>query len=376
MNGESRVGELSALQRELQDEPTLDAALNHAFDQIGFTDAAAHAPVPTGKRKAIKDNVWGMLDFGAHEMRLIDSPLVQRMRGVHQLGFSYLTYPSAEHTRFIHSLGMAHVVSSFIAGIDRDRQDDSIASSTPATAFERFDKLKPLHRRELLYAAILHDVGHMPFSHASEAPLSANPALFTLGGASVEERLTRIRFAVGKDISLSEALSIIVILSRRFEIFYKALDHDLARDAGSIPRIACLIAGVPTLDDCPNIQDIISAAAVDADKIDYVNRDAKACGISVGVDVSRIFLGGGLVQAARSSYDDSYEGDDKSTLFVVNSSGADTLDEIVQARSSLYQRVYLHPLTRTAEALLARALQTNASLPAARDEDLVEVLSV
>jgi HD superfamily phosphohydrolase len=375
MSGETRVDQVAELQRQLQDDPALRQALNAAFDRIGFTEKVARDGRAVSKRKAIKDNVWGMLDFSAHEMRLIDSPLLQRMRGIHQLGLSYLTYPSAEHTRFIHSLGMAHVVSRFIAGIDRNRSDD-LGSHGGSPKYERFESLLPLHQRELLYSALLHDVGHMPFSHASETPLAANASLFTLGGMSIEDRLTRIHIAVSKDISLSEALSIVVVLSERFETFYKLLDDELARDPQSIPRIACLIAGVPTVGGCPNIQDIISAAAVDADKIDYVNRDAKACGISVGVDVSRIFLGGGLVKASRSTYDDTYEGDDKSTLFVVNSSGADTLDEIVQARSSLYQRVYLHPLTRTAEALLARALLANAQLEVNRNVELSDALSL
>lgn len=114
-------------------------------------------------------------------------------------------------------------------------------------------------------------------------------------------------------------------------------------------------------DECPNIQELISAAAVDSDKIDYVARDAAACGIAVGIDVSRIFMGSGLVEARRDAYDPSYVGGSNGIVFVVNSSGADTLEEIVQARSALYQRVYLHPVTRTAEALLSRALQTNAA---------------
>lgn len=376
MIGASRVSQIAALQRTLQADEALSSILNKAFDAIGFTDAVARSEQPPGKRKAIKDTVWGMLDFSAFEMRLIDSPLMQRMRNIHQLGFSYLTYPSADHTRFIHSLGMAHVVANFIAGIDRDRADDTSSQKPGKLSFERFEALEPLHKRELLYAALLHDVGHMPFSHASEAPLANDDELFLLGGIPIADRLTAIRFEVGKQISLSEAVSIIIVLSERFETFYRLADPVLAADQQSIPRIASLIAGTPTLDGCPNIQEIISAAAVDADKIDYVNRDAKACGISVGVDVSRIFLGGGLVKAKRSTFEPSYAGSEKVTLFVVNSSGADTLDEIVQARSSLYQRVYLHPLTRTAEALFARALHRNAELGEDGEPDLTDAISL
>jgi HD superfamily phosphohydrolase len=376
MNSEPRLSELADLQRELQGDAALTLALESAFDTIGFTEAYIARFRHSNKRKSIKDSVWGMLDFSAFEMNLIDSPLLQRMRGIRQLGFTYLTYPSAEHNRFIHSLGMAHVVSNFIASIDRDRSEDSTVLAPSVTQFQRFEALKPLSKRELLYAALLHDIGHMPFSHASEAPIASRPDLFELGGISVEERMTRVHIAVGKDIPLSEVMSIIIVLSERFEKFYEKIDPVLSADVHSILRIASLICGIPTVDSCPNIQDIISAAAVDADKIDYVNRDARACGISVGVDVSRIFLGGGLVQAKRSAYDADYDGDEMRNLFVVNSSGADTLDEILQARSSLYQRVYLHPLTRTAEALLARALRRNAELETDSEPALRDALSI
>jgi deoxynucleoside triphosphate triphosphohydrolase SAMHD1 len=268
MNAAPRVSQVADLQRELQADSLLATSINSAFEAIGLSIDYVTELKPVNKRKAIKDNVWGMLDFSAHEMRIIDSPLLQRMRGIRQLGFTYLTYPSAEHTRFIHSLGMAHVVSRFITSIDRDRSDDSSELADTIKQFQQFSALKPLSKRELLYAALLHDVGHMPFSHATEAPLQTRPDLFTIGGVTVEERLTRIRFAVNKDISLSEALSIIIILSERFEKFYEKIDPELFSDAHSILRIACLVAGVPPIDSCPNIQDIISAAAVDADKID------------------------------------------------------------------------------------------------------------
>ena len=139
----ARVNELAQLRRTLQADALLTDCIERAFDQVGFTSEAARLPRTTGKRKAIKDNVWGMLDLCAQEMHLIDSPLLQRMRGIRQLGFTYLTYPSAEHTRFIHSLGMAHVVSNFIAGIDRDRSDEPTKTG-PNSVYQRFDALAPL----------------------------------------------------------------------------------------------------------------------------------------------------------------------------------------------------------------------------------------
>lgn len=71
------------------------------------------------KSKVVKDSTWGMLEVNWETLRLLDSPLVQRLRWVKQLGFSYLTYPSAEHSRFAHSLGMCGVVSKFLESMHR-----------------------------------------------------------------------------------------------------------------------------------------------------------------------------------------------------------------------------------------------------------------
>lgn len=146
----------------------LQASLYDALDTIGFTaryveEAKRHRIC---KRKAIKDSIWGMVDFPGTAMHLIDSPLVQRLRSVHQLGFSYLTYPTAEHAHFFHTLGMAHMVGRFVDSIDKARDADDAESSGD---YATFDSLNPLTRVELVSAAILHDIGHFPFSHATES---------------------------------------------------------------------------------------------------------------------------------------------------------------------------------------------------------------
>ncbi len=340
-------------------DSSLQGELNTAFDRIGFTAEYVGKFAGSrslGKSKAIKDNIWGMIEFTPEEMALIDSPLLQRMRYIRQLGFSYFTYPSAEHSRFTHSLGIAHVVERFIASITRERSAEAQIVSASVDGYVGLEALAPLTRFELLYAALLHDVGHLPFSHASEAALDTHGAAFRCGGIKLRDRLTQAREAVQREISLSELLSLLIVLSTRFAEFYHRIFPITDDDPQSLARIACLIAGAQAIPQCLNIQELISAAAVDADKIDYVARDARSCGISVGVDVSRIFLGSGVVRASRGALDERYDRSDKLLYFVVNSSGIDTLDEIVQARSALYQRVYLHPVTRAAEAMLAQAL--------------------
>ena len=365
MNDGSVVERIVELGRKLRSDTGLQKALDDAFDVIGFNNVVAEADGAGRRRKKIKDNVWGMLEPEVDEMHLVDSPLLQRLRGIRQLGFSNLVYPSAEHTRFVHALGMSHVASRLIASLERATADGSV---DPA-------QLAPLDRREIVYAALLHGIGNLPFSRAAEAALAGQPELFTLGGVVLEDCLTRVYAAVGRNVPFSVALSVVIILSRRFATFYARLDPGRHRDALSLARVAGMVAGAPVSEACPNIQELVSSAAMDANKIDYLSRDAQACGIAIGVDTSRIFAGAALVRARRSTYDATYEGEEEKILYVVNASGSDTLAEIAHARASMYRRVYLHPLTRAAEALLARGLVLNAGSEES-EMDLTDVLKL
>ncbi|PKG33353.1 HD domain-containing protein, partial [Methanoregula sp.] len=96
--------------------------------------------------KIIKDPVHGYIEMEDYALRLLDSPVLQRLRYVRQLGFSFLVYPGANHTRFEHSLG-----SMFLANV----------------ACRRFQLPEDEHRL-VVSAALLHDIGHGPYSHASE----------------------------------------------------------------------------------------------------------------------------------------------------------------------------------------------------------------
>ena len=135
---------------------------------------------------------------------------------------------------------------------------------------------------------------------------------------------------------------------------------------------------MPPSPNLTGVTEIISSAAIDADKIDYVNRDAQACGSPVGVDVSRIFLRSAFISISREKLLETKLKDNPASeeiLFVVNASGVDTIDEITLARTALYQRVYLHPVTRTAEMILARTLKTNAESKA-RDNLLCDAIGL
>ncbi|MGI0025609.1 MAG: HD domain-containing protein, partial [Nitrososphaera sp.] len=153
-----------------------------------------------------------MVDVDWQSVRLLDSPVVQRLRGICQLGFTYLTYPSAEHSRFAHSLGMYCVASRFLNEMDRKRESN-------VEPFERWP-VPDQDRTDLLHAAILHDVGHMAFSHVSELIFQSFKTEFCCGPFTVEDFIFAVAVHLEKDLSLSECLSLAVVLSPRFQRFY------------------------------------------------------------------------------------------------------------------------------------------------------------
>src|SRR5437879_8710980 len=83
---------------------------------------------------------------------LLDTPEVQRLRRIHQLGVSYLTYPGADHSRLSHSLGVLHLMQQAVQHLEQNFPDSQVRRA----------------REPLLATALLHDVGHGPFSHLFE----------------------------------------------------------------------------------------------------------------------------------------------------------------------------------------------------------------
>ena len=354
------------IRTKLGEARTFWAAMDRTLAAIGFDEDYIER-LPTlsrgGRRKYIKDQIWGMMEFEPDELAIIDTPLLQRLRRINQLGLTFLTYPTAEHSRFAHTLGVTHVVKRLVASIsDAARREHSLRAA--GEEYQLYD-LRPdgLLAGSLAHAALLHDVGHLAFSHAGEGAFMS-AANVRVGGIELEDFIGLFR-EEGFESSLSECLSIAICLSPRFASFYgKVVGTESLDDR--LHEVCCFIGGIPHQPSYPGLANLISGAAVDADKIDYLNRDARQCGIPVGVDVSRVFLNSALVRiddaqalALSRSRGRHSEGRRFSagTHFIVNSSGIDTYDELANAKSVLYQRVYLHQLTRNAEQVLAEALR-------------------
>lgn len=360
----------------LAEIPSLDESINNAFDSIGFTSEYASSvldsinqSISSKKYKQFKDDVWGMIEFHPSDLVLIDSPVFQRLRGIKQLGFSSFVYHTAEHSRFSHSLGVAHVVNSFVESINRRAAREAERGTDQGLKFVTLNSDNPMRETELRHAALLHDIGHFPFSHVTEKIIERSPKDFHINGTNIKKIKAQVFKILKKNPKLSELFSIIIILSSRFREFYidsvqvaGNIESDRRAAKQSLYRICCLILGLPPTEREVGLPDLISSSTVDADRIDYISRDSKNCGIPVGIDTARLFLRSGLLELSKLELE-KYLGKTRAPSselhFVVNSSGSDTIEELMLARTSLYQRIYYHPITRSLEAMLSKSLMRN-----------------
>ena len=294
-----------------------DQALAPALASLAETVAALLGPLPTttGQGARIHDPVWGPITLSAPEMTLLDTSLFQRLRNIRQLGGVHLVFPGAQHSRFEHSIGVLAQTTRMCAAIQRTTPvpKDTVAN--------------------LRLAALSHDLGHGPFSHCSErllATLDPIPAISNLL----------------PDIGAAEALSWLIMSSAPMRRFVERLNklHGCELDC---TFAAAAITGTMTADQA-FLGDIIHGP-MDADKIDYLKRDALFCGLAIDLDTERLF----------ASIDTAHCPDRQGRLarrMVFNSNALAALSKVVQYKSQMRNVVYHHQAGRSFAALLNAAL--------------------
>ena len=192
----------------------------------------------------LRDPVHGFIRADALEAALINTQPLQRLRSIHQLGFTYLVFPGAEHSRFAHVLGAME-----LAG----RVYDALAAKSAGILDP--DR-RGADRRLVRAAALMHDIGHAPFSHSAED-------LF-------EEHIDH------------EEMTRRLILLPEIRAAFAAHGNGLEPE-----RIASLLAG--GADARERLLAKIVSGELDADKMDYLLRDSLFCGVRYGTyDLERI----------------------------------------------------------------------------------------
>ena len=237
----------------------LRADIDSFVDELVDGHKVVVPPAP----KFLHDPIWGTNAFPPHEIAIIDSPVLQRLRRIHQTGFSFLTFPSTTQTRFEHSLG-ATVVST--------RMFKEIARRHPSSLDQ---DAKTGDLATIRVAALLHDCGHGFASHVSEAVYRWHPVI-----RSVQ---TLEQF---KDLRASELISWAIITSAPFARFIEGVNQ--ACQTSLNPRvIADLVLGIAP-DHRAFLAELINGP-FDADRIDYIVRDSDYSGIKTAVDLERFF---------------------------------------------------------------------------------------
>ncbi|WP_455382949.1 HD domain-containing protein [Salinispira pacifica] len=257
----------------------------------------------------VRDPLWKNIYLSRPMLKVVDSPDVQQLHRIKQLGPSYLVYPGATHTRLNHSFGVFHLARRIVRALIS--YDNCIPLSVEGV-------------KAFLCAALLHDVGHFPFAHSlKELPLREHEEL--TGSIILSSPLRDIlRNDVGTDPELTAAIV------------------DLSRPDGGNAEIAFF-------------RHILSGT-LDPDKLDYLNRDAYFCGVPYGIQDIDF-----AISRMRPS------GTDGAAMDI---SGVSAIEHILFSKYLMYRAVYWHRTVRVATAMIKKALLLALGEGVLRPEEL------
>lgn len=229
-------------------------------------------PHPLELYKPIHDPIHGRIWLTAVEMELVNTPEFQRMRRISQLSPVDYVFPGSTHSRFCHSLGAAHVMGLILG----------------RPVFQEHFEDRQHMIQILRLAALLHDIGHLPFSHVGEAAWNASkaPAWDEYVG---QEHLTALDVvAASAPAAYHEDLSAAVVRSERIaEIIDRHISQATTGEGpGGHPTselVARVIQSIPTEADNGDavVRNLLSSE-LDCDRLDYLLRDSHAAGLTYG----------------------------------------------------------------------------------------------
>ena len=252
----------------------------------------------------VRDPLWDNIRLEPEALAIVDTPAFQRLRYVRQLGHAFLVYPGATHTRFEHALGAYHLARRALAQLEE-------VARPP---------LAPADVRRLKLAALLHDIGHYPFSHAlEEAGLPGHEELAArhLHGGALATRLERLGAAPDTLLPLIRGTS-----------------------GGAV---AGLVSG-----------------SLDVDKLDYLARDAWMCGVPYGmIDVDRL-----LASLTTTP------GPEGRPALALHDKGLAALESLLFAKYQMYRNVYWHHAVRAATVMFTRLVRVALASGRLRADDV------
>ncbi|MGD0526250.1 MAG: HD domain-containing protein [Polyangiaceae bacterium] len=256
----------------------------------------------------LRDPVHGLVAFESAEEHIVealmDTPEVQRLRRIRQLGVTSLAFPGAEHSRFAHAIGAAFVMKLLLARLR------AIHGDLPAS-----QQVTEERGRDALAAAFLHDLGHGPLSHLFEDAIPGTPPHETWTERVVLDPSTGVHQVLA---SVDAAMPARVV--------------DLVHGRHELPYMARAVSG-----------------ELDVDRCDYLLRDAHATGVRYGLyDLDW------LLRSLR--FAPSGDAGLAPELAIDGAKGLPAIEAFITARLFMFQQVYLHKATRAAEWMIRRIL--------------------
>lgn len=287
-----------------------------------------HVALKYSSPKVVHDSILGTNSFSAFEMAFIDLPIVQRLRRISQIDVASHVFPSGNHNRFEHTLGVATIAGQLINALYKN-------------SVEQLPIDKDVVSNHCRIAAILHDCGHGPFSHLSERfywdiiknTVKNNPIL--------------------NAASAHEILSYYIATSDRLKQFNNEVIRDVYGVNIDLELVGRIIVGYNDDPETAYMTEIVNGS-FDSDKLDYILRDSHCTGLKMSLDISRLFYTLG-VQKSQYLLKDDAEDKNKNHLSV-DISGVTTLEQIVFNKMLLTNSVYHHHKVRAAGCLLRRSL--------------------
>jgi HD superfamily phosphohydrolase len=304
---------------------------------VATLEATSPHPAP----KEFNDPIWGTILLRPAEVLVLDSPLLQRLRTIAQLGVVHFVYSPAGHSRLEHTLGVVHQVDRLVASLNEHFDGDGAAVNG-----ERLNLLR--------LTALCHDIGHGALSHVSENALK--------GFEQIEDIALEFADEVNAEsVPLSEIAAYYMIGSPTFTELLDTVQllvptHGLPTTRETVRLMQQAIIGQPICDEIPLLHELISGP-FDADKLDYMTRDAHMAGVPVVTDIPRLVQKVRAVRVPpdklRSEIAETVEARDGYVVTGIAFSGGRTVDELILGRTLQQDKLYRHHKVRAIEAMVA-----------------------
>jgi len=254
--------------------------------------------------KIIRDSIHGNIKIDGFFVDLVETPEVQRLSNIKQLGLAHLVFPGAHHTRLEHSLGAFHMATM-------------LSESLPLEVEEK---------TSLMCAALLHDIGHGPFSHTLESILRDS---LNVDHVDLTKKLILGTYSIFQDDEQHFLSS----------IHCNTVTEILEKHHIDTALITQIISG--TVKEKTYLGQMLNSV-IDVDQLDYLLRDSHYTGVAYGmIDSQRFF------QTIRIH----------DNRLAIHRKGVGSVENVLMARALMYSSVYFHKTVRIGELMLSKAIE-------------------